>query len=312
MILSSATEWSATSCTCWESSIAHAFASNACSLTTQTQPPAHGLSASSSTNAPQRAVFSRGSSGCKVCRTAPRGQLDAQWTRRLPATTCSRSVQVIVQATCPISILTGDYVQLGSLAATLLEYSAKNALFFWQVWGRCFKGVHVIKSGRVDEGLIELREGMEELRNIQYGVYYVVFLCEYAEALGLAGQPAQGLVVIDEAIARSEHNEENWYAAELLRVKGELILRRGAHNALADAMKHFQLSLDLARRQETPSWELRTAISLAKLHSEGKQPAMSQGLLRTMYAKFTEGHGSADLVLARRLLDDMPEDQCGA
>ena len=112
--------------------------------------------------------------------------------------------QVIVQAACPISILTGDYVQLGSLAATLLEYSAKNALFFWQVWGRCFKGVHVIKSGRVDEGLIELREGMEELRNIQYGVYYVVFLCEYAEALGLAGQPAQGLMVIDEAIARSD------------------------------------------------------------------------------------------------------------
>jgi hypothetical protein len=63
--------------------------------------------------------------------------------------------------------------------------------------------------------LIELREGMEELRNIQYGVYYVVFLCEYAEALGLAGQADQGLVVIDEAIARSEQNQENWYAPEL-------------------------------------------------------------------------------------------------
>jgi predicted ATPase len=217
--------------------------------------------------------------------------------------------QVIVQAACPISILTGDYVQLGSLAATLLEYSAKNALFFWEVWGRCFKGVHVIKSGHLDEGLSELREGMEELRGIQYGVYYVVFLCEYAQALGLAGQPDQGLVVVDEAIARSEQNQENWYAAELLRVKGELILRCDADNALADAMKHFQLSLDLARRQETPSWELRTAISLAKLHSADKRSAMSRSLLRTVYGKFTEGHGSADLVLARQLLDDTPEDQ---
>jgi hypothetical protein len=92
-------------------------------------------------------------------------------------------------------------------------------------------------------------------------------------------------------------------------VKGELTRRPDAGSAVADAMKHFQLSLDLARRQETPSWELRTAISLAKLHSEDKQPTMSRNLLRTVYAKFTEGHGSADLVLARRLLDDMPEDQ---
>jgi predicted ATPase/DNA-binding winged helix-turn-helix (wHTH) protein len=217
--------------------------------------------------------------------------------------------QVIVHAACPISILTGDYAQLGSLAAMLLDYSAENALFFWQVWGRCFKGVHLIKSGRLDEGLIELHHGMEELRNIQYGVYYVVFLCEYAEALGLAAKADQGLVVIDEAIARSEQNQENWYAPELLRVKGELMLRRGAGDAVADAKKNFQLSLDLARRQETPSWELRTAISLTKLHSEDRQSTTSRNLLRTVYAKFTEGHGSADLVLARRLLDDMPEDQ---
>ena len=85
--------------------------------------------------------------------------------------------------------------------------------------------MQVIKSGRLDEGLIQLREGMEELRGIQYGVYYVVFLCEYAEALGLSGQPDEGLVAMDEALARSERNEENWYVAELLRVKGELILQ---------------------------------------------------------------------------------------
>jgi predicted ATPase len=191
----------------------------------------------------------------------------------------------------------------------LLDYSARNNLFFWRVWGRCFKGVQVIKSGRLEDGLIELREGMEELRDIQYGVYYVVFLCENAEALGLSGQPDQGLVMIDEALARSERNEENWYVAELLRVKGELILRRGGGGAVAEAMKHFQLSLDWSRRQETLSWELRTAISLARLHSQDKHPNTSRNLLRTVYAKFTEGHTSADLVVARRILDEAPKDQ---
>ena len=97
--------------------------------------------------------------------------------------------QVLVQAACPISILTGDYDHLESLADILLDYSTRNSLGFWRVWGRCFNGVQVIKCGSVSDGLIQLREGMEALRGIQYGVYYVVFLCEYAEALGAAGQP---------------------------------------------------------------------------------------------------------------------------
>jgi predicted ATPase len=193
--------------------------------------------------------------------------------------------------------------------ATLLDYSARNNLFFWRVWGRCFKGVQMIKSGRLDEGLIQLREGMEELRGIQYGVYYVVFLCEYAEALGSSGQSGQGLVVIDEALARSERNEENWYVAELLRVKGELILRRRDGSAVTDATKHFQLSLEWSRRQETLSWELRTAISLARLHSQDKHPNTSRSLLRAVYTKFTEGHTSADLVAAQRILDEAPKNQ---
>jgi predicted ATPase len=217
--------------------------------------------------------------------------------------------QVMVQAACPLSILTGDSRRLESLVATLLDYSARNALFFWQVWGRCFRGVQVIKSGRVEEGLSELREGMEELRGIQYGVYYVVFLCEYAEALGLSGQPDQGLLVIDEAFARSERNEENWYVAELLRVKGELILKRGGEGAIVEAANHFQRSLEWSRRQETPSWELRTAISLARLHSKDKHPNTSRNLLRTVHAKFLEGHATADLVAAQRMLNEAPKDQ---
>jgi predicted ATPase/DNA-binding winged helix-turn-helix (wHTH) protein len=217
--------------------------------------------------------------------------------------------QVLVQAACPIAILTGDYVRLESFADMLVDHSTRNSLGFWQVWGRCFKGVQIIKCGRVGEGLMQLREGMEALREIQYGVYYIVFLCEYAEALGLSGQPDQGLTVIEEALTRSERNEENWYVAELLRVKGELILRCGGAGAVGDAMKQFQLSLDWSRRQETPSWELRNAISLARLHSQDSHPNTSLNLLRTVYAKFTEGHASADLVAARQILDEAPKDQ---
>ena len=214
--------------------------------------------------------------------------------------------QVLVHAACPISILIGDYQRLETLVDMLLEYSTRNSLGFWRVWGRCFKAVQTIKSGRVPDGLIELRGGMEELRQIQYGVYYIVFLCEYADALSLAGQSQQGLAAMEEALKRCQSNEENWYLAELFRVKGELILRLGGADAAPEAMDLFQLSLDWSRRQGTLSWELRTATSLARLHIADERPNTSLNLLRTTYNKFTEGYDSADLALARRLLDETP------
>jgi predicted ATPase/DNA-binding winged helix-turn-helix (wHTH) protein len=210
--------------------------------------------------------------------------------------------QALVQAACPISILAGDFQQLESFVAMLLEYSSRNALGFWHVWGRCFQGVLLIKTGRLDEGLMQLRGGMEELRAIQYGVYYIVFLCEYADALGLAGEPEQGLLVIDEALVRSERNEEHWYAPELLRVKGELLLQRARETAATDAESLFRQSLEWARRQETISWELRAAISLARLPQADRRT--SQETLGAVYRKFTEGHTSADLLVARGLLGE--------
>jgi predicted ATPase/DNA-binding winged helix-turn-helix (wHTH) protein len=210
--------------------------------------------------------------------------------------------QAIVQAACPISILVGDYQRLESSVAMLLDYSSRNALGFWRVWGRCFQGVLSVKTGHLDEGLSQLRGGMEELRAIQYGVYYIVFLCEYAEALGLARKPAEGIRVIDEALARSERNEEHWYAPELLRVKGELVLQCAYETAAAEAERLFRQSLDWARRQETVSWELRAATSLVRLPQADQRA--SQEALRAVYRKFTEGHTSADLLVARQLLGE--------
>jgi predicted ATPase len=210
--------------------------------------------------------------------------------------------QALVQAACPISILVGDYQRLESFVALLLDYSSRNALGFWRVWGRCFEGVLLVKTGRLDEGLIQLRGGMEELRAIQHGVYYIVFLCEYADALGLTREPEKGLRIIDEALARSEQNEEHWYTPELLRVKGELVLQRAGETAAAEAEGLFRQSLDRARRQETVSWELRTAISLARLPQADRRT--SQETLGTVYRKFTEGHTSADLLVARQLLGE--------
>jgi predicted ATPase len=213
--------------------------------------------------------------------------------------------QVMVQAACPIAILTGDSEKLGRFVDFLLDYAARNALGFWRTWGRCFKAVHLVNIGDLDGGLRLLSTGLEELRQMQYGVYYVAFVCAYAEALGKAGKATAGLVSIEEALTRCQQNEENWYIAELLRVKGELILQRGGSAAAGEAEAQFNLSLGWARRQQVLSWELRTATSLARLRRDNAGPEQTKTLLASVYEKFTEGFATADLIAAREFLDEL-------
>ena len=205
-----------------------------------------------------------------------------------------------------IAILTGDVEKLGRSVDFFLDYAARNALGFWRTWGRCFKAVHLVNVGDLDSGLRLLNTGLEELRQMQYGVYYVAFLCTYAEALGKAGKAAAGLVSIEEALTRCQHNEENWYIAELLRVKGGLILLRGGSAAAAEAEAQFNQSLDWARRQQVLSWELRAATSLARLWRDNSRPKDAKALLASVYEKFTEGFATTDLISARQLLEELP------
>jgi hypothetical protein len=211
--------------------------------------------------------------------------------------------QVLVQAACPVSLFVGDMERLGRFVELLLDRSARNGLEFWHAWGRCFKGVLLIRRGHAHVGLTLLRAALAELRDIQYGVYYVVFLGEYAEAWGRAGNVAQGLAAIDEALDRSERNEERWYVPELLRIKGDLVLGGGDPSALSEAEDHLQRSLALAREQQTPSWALRTALSLSRLWRDAGRGGDVRGLLAPLYASFGEGLRTEDLRAARELLD---------
>jgi predicted ATPase len=162
-----------------------------------------------------------------------------------------------------------------------------------------------IRRGQVADGLAMLKSALGELRDIQFGVYYSVFLSEYAEALGRVGRTADGLRAIDEALARSERNDERWYLAELLRIKGELSLLEGAGGASAVAESYLRQALECARLQGALSWELRAATSLARLLHSERRSAEAHGCLAPVYARFTEGFETADLKQAKALLTDL-------
>jgi predicted ATPase len=208
-------------------------------------------------------------------------------------------------AMCPIALATGDLEQADRAVAMLLDHSTTHTLDYWHAWGQAYRGVLLLKRGDA-VGLKLLTTALhEELPAGQHARRHLTFIGEFAEALGRAGEIAKGLAEIDAALHRCELDNGRWCFADLLRVKGELVLREGAPNAAIAAEKFFLLSLDWARRQQTLSWELRTATSLARLRRDQHRREEARDLLRSVYARFTEGFETVDVTRAKALLDEL-------
>src|SRR5262245_13324586 len=166
---------------------------------------------------------------------------------------------VLAQAACPLAIASGDLAAADRYAAMLAHHAARHGADVWQSYGRCFNGMLLIRRGELDIGVAMLAAAVEELRRARYVQYDTAFLAALAEGFAGAGQAARGLAAVDDALARSQASEERWISAELLRLKGELVLLRGAPDATAVAEDFFRQSLEWAGRQDALAWELRTA-----------------------------------------------------
>lgn len=209
------------------------------------------------------------------------------------------------RAACPVALYAGDQVAAERFVLILLEESAKHALRSWHARGRCLKGVLLTMQGDAVSGSALLRAALEDLRETGMASRYTAFMGLLAQALGDTGKVGQAFATIEEALTQSERNEERWYIAELLRIKGKLELKTGVAEAATRAEDYFQQALGWARRQEALSWELRAATSLTRLWIGQGRAQEARDLLQSVYGRFSEGFGTADLVAAKGLLDKM-------
>jgi predicted ATPase len=209
----------------------------------------------------------------------------------------------LLLSACPVALFVGDLTSEERYIKAFMDLSVRHGVELWTLAGRCFAGVLLIKRGSIGAGLELLRSAFARIPQGAFTVFYTPVLAEIADALGRDGKAAEGLSIIDEALARSDSNEERWYVAELLRIKGELILREGAPQAATAAEQHFLRSLDWARRQGALSWELRTSTSLARLQHDRGRTAEAHSLLQSVYDRFSEGFDTVDLKAAKAYLD---------
>jgi predicted ATPase len=167
------------------------------------------------------------------------------------------------------------------------------------VIGRCFVGVLMIKRGDALGGLNVLRTTLGERSRPPFHTRYDPFLGELADALCRTGRVVEGLVAIDEALDRATQDGGFWYVAELLRIKGGIVLHADAPDVASKAEKLFRQALEWARRQDALSWELRAATSLARLYQREGRTAQARKALAPVYGRFTEGFETAEGAASR-------------
>jgi predicted ATPase len=187
-------------------------------------------------------------------------------------------------------------------AAVML--STEQGFPLWAAMGTILRGWALAMQGQGEEGMAQLREGItahQAAGSSQHVAYYYTMLADVSIHLGY---PEDGLQGLAEAHTMVEQQEARWGEAEICRLRGVLLLRQTG-TPQAEAETWVQQALDVARRQEATSLELRAAMSLSRLWQQQDKRAEAYDLLAPVYGWFTEGFDTADLQEARALLEEL-------
>ena len=195
-----------------------------------------------------------------------------------------------------------DLLACQEFAEEAMQLSIKGGFPSWQAISTFFLGWSQAQRGEVEEGIVQMRRGLDGWRSTGMGVYVPWFLALIADAFGKCGQVEKGLALAQEAIDLVEKGGERTWEAEVNRVKGEL-LKLSSRESEAEAC--FRQAIEVARRQQAKSWELRATTSLGRLLQKEGRSGEARPLLSEIYGWFTEGFDTPDLKEARALLDEL-------
>jgi predicted ATPase len=206
-------------------------------------------------------------------------------------------------ASCPVALWTDDLSAAADYTRLLLDLSTRHHLSLWAPFGAWYRRVIALKGGNVGTRWQPSGASTEEIDQSDPKSPSLTGLIELVEALTRVGRSAEARALLDGSDARL--SETGCFTPELLRLRGELLLLETAPAAAKQSGDLFKQALDIARQQGALSWELRAAMSLARLLSNQGRHAEAIACLQPIYDRFTEGFGTSDLVAAKRLLDGM-------
>jgi len=212
------------------------------------------------------------------------------------------TLMFVLTITTVTRIFCGNYATAIRSSDELIAMADQKEGALWRAWGMLHRGRGLALSGKAAEAVPIISLGISASRSTGAGYLLSLCLSDLAWAHAELAQFDDAWRYISEAITTVKTTKEKWFEAEATRVAGEITLKSPEPDA-AKAQAYFERSLAIARGQQAKSWELRAAMSMARLWRDQGKPRQAFELLAPIYGWFTEGLDTADLKEARMLLN---------
>jgi class 3 adenylate cyclase/predicted ATPase len=214
------------------------------------------------------------------------------------------TLMVALTCTCWTHIPCGNYGAATRQIEEAVALADEKAAPFWKALGMMNQGWLFALNGKSAHAVHMLTSGIIAYRSTGATLLLPLYLSHLAKAHAELGQFDDAWRSIGEAMTEIETTKERWQEAEVHRVAGEIALMSpGAGTAKGEA--YFERALGIAREQQAKSWELRAAMSMARLRRDQGKPQQARDLLAPVYGWFTEGFDTRDLKEAKALLEEL-------
>jgi class 3 adenylate cyclase/predicted ATPase len=198
----------------------------------------------------------------------------------------------------------GNYAKANVRIDELIALADEKGAGWWKAWAMLGRGWLLGLTGKAADAVEVLTSGIAAWRLTGATQYLPRWLSYLAEARADLGQLDEAWRCIDEAARAIDTTKERWFEAETYRIAGEIALKSPAPD-VAKAETYFKRALVVAHQQQARAWELRAAMSLARLWRDQGKPQQAHELLAPVYNWFTEGFDTLDLKEAKTLLDEL-------
>jgi class 3 adenylate cyclase/predicted ATPase len=203
-----------------------------------------------------------------------------------------------------VQTLCGRHSEAGARAQEQASLADEKGAPFWKPFGMMNQGCALARIGAPSKGIELLTDGIAMARAARSTMWLPFYLLHLALAHAELGQFDEARRCIGEAMTTGEKTKEKCWEAEVDRTAGEIALMEPEPDA-AKAEAYFERALAVAREQQAKSWELRAAMSVARLWRDQGKHDEARELLAPIYDWFTEGFDTRDLMDAKALLDEL-------
>jgi class 3 adenylate cyclase/predicted ATPase len=200
----------------------------------------------------------------------------------------------------------GNYAAASALVDEFSVLKDQTSSLFWAGWGIMQRGCVMALTGKASDAAQTITSGVTAMRSTRTTMWMPLWLSYLARASAEIGQFDDAQRCIGEAMAAMETAKERWYEAEINRIAGEIALLLPEPD-VAKAQVCFERALEIARKQQAKSWELRAAISMARLCRDQEKRAQARDLLAPVHGSFTQGLDTLDLKQAEALLNELAQ-----